>query len=192
MALENTYCRKPAAKILNASGLITWIYNSNPGNGTYISGRPDGEALCHGKNFENGVPRMVFVECKADEGKLYLGNPDDPSDTSGFHHHQRSWWRQVAEKANASFCILTWIYPEREPPMYLQKNALLYLVEPKTWLALEESIKDRHNHKTAKLDEVEAHFAPCRVKWVDLPQRIIQIAKGETWQPQMTHQLSAA
>lgn len=182
MGPESTYCRLPAANLINKTEDMVWIYNANDGSGKYISGRPDADVLCCGKGSCDELARIVFIECKAAFGSLYLGNPEDRMDKRGFHLSQRNWWSKVAKPKNAPYFILTWLYPESNPSTVYQKNALLYLVPPPLWLSLEASISGRHNSKTAKLKEVEEHFAPCRVQWNNLAQVVRLAYQGKTWQ----------
>jgi hypothetical protein len=89
------------------------------------------------------VDSLVAVECKADKGGLYLGDPADPDSTSGWHHHQRGWWNEIAVPVNLPYFIAAWLYSERNPTRIYHKNARLFLVPPKAWLATEARLNGR-------------------------------------------------
>jgi hypothetical protein len=160
--LEQTYCRGPVARMFNAMPNCRWLPNANNGDGTYISGRPDGEVRLLGG-------QAVDVECKAGLGSIFMGDPADPDNTSGWHYHQRHWWQQISIYTQTPAWIALWLYPERNPTRIYQKNARLFLVPPETWLATEAklggrktlslnaSLEREHAYKTIT---AESEFAP--------------------------------
>jgi len=169
MTLEQTYCRGPVAKLFNAQHDYIWLPNRNTGDGTYISGTPDGYAVRLRPAMNRGehaallvlanaagectrllqkmpdaaVDVLIAIECKADMGSLYLGNPGDENATDGWHFHQRQWWREIAVASQLPYFIAAWVYSERKPSRVYQKNARLFLVPPEAWLATEAKLNGR-------------------------------------------------
>ena len=136
MDLENTYCRPVVAKMFNTLPSCRWLPNTNNGDGTYISGRPDGEARMLGG-------RAIDIECKAGLGSIFMGDPADPDNTCGWHYHQRNWHEYVAVCTQTPYWIALWLYPERRPTRVYQKNARLFLAPPAAWLAVEAKLNGR-------------------------------------------------
>lgn len=170
---EQTHLRTPFARLVNQSNQASWIYNANDGK-SYISGRPDGDVLCFGSNYTHGEARHVYVELKHDFGKVFLGKPGDPSVTLGFHEHQRVWYQHIAQRANAQYRILLWVYPERRNRItrVLQKNSLLFLLPPEAWYEMETQVKGL----TASLDEALGPiWASYRTNWANIVNDLVKI-----------------
>ena len=159
---ENRYCRPVIAQLFNALPHCRWLPNTNAGDGTYISGRPDGEVRMLGG-------QAIDVECKAGFGSVFMGDPSDPDNTSGWHYHQRQWWQYVSVYTQTPAWIALWLYPERNPARVYQKNAHLFLVPPEAWLATEAKLGGRktmalnanlERERAYKSITAESEFAP--------------------------------
>jgi len=139
-------CRSKLAKMFNRlpdSGLLP---NTNNGRG-YISGRPDDEIVLSGG-------RILFIEAKGDSGSAYLGDPNQPTqteckklgksyDATGWHTHQRNWWKDFAKPLKSDYYIALLVSPERDATRIDYKEAGMFLVPPEAWLALEEKLAGR-------------------------------------------------
>jgi hypothetical protein len=150
MDAENRYCRPVIAHLFNALSRCRWLPNANNGDGAYISGRPDGEVRMLGG-------QAIDVECKAGLGSIFLGDPADPDNTTGWHLHQRRWWEHISVYTRTPAWIALWLYPERKPVRVYQKNARLFLIPPEAWLAAEAKLNGR---KTLALNaDLEREYA---------------------------------
>jgi hypothetical protein len=140
-------CRKRLAQLFNDPPRTGWLPNSNNGDGTYISGRPDGEVrVCGGL--------VIDIECKGDSGKLYLGDPLQPTlsestalgrsyDASGWHTHQRHWHRDFGQPLGQPYYIAALVAAERTWKRFDFAAASLFLVPPEAWLELERKVFPR-------------------------------------------------
>ena len=165
---EQAYCRAPLARYFNGLENTSWIPNRNTGLG-YISGLPDA--------FVSLCGRFIAVECKASMGSLFLGDPDNEANTSGWHYHQRQWWEKVAIKSNISYWIAVWIYPEKDPKRVNRVNhALFFLVPPEAWLAVEAKLggrktlgfnSDTEREHAYKNVTAESEFANYRLDYIN-------------------------
>ncbi len=152
MNAEQTYCRGPLARWFNQDPGHPWIPNRNFSGLNrlgYESGRPDGFVCWAG--------RFLAVECKAAFGSVYLGDPEDPRSTEGWHYHQRNWWRHVARPSGMSYWICAWVYPERSPARVLNRQASCYLVTPEMWMAAEAKLGRGRKTLAASPDTERVH-----------------------------------
>jgi hypothetical protein len=127
-------CRSKMAKMFNQPG-TQWIPNLNTGFG-YISGRPDAEVR-YGRNCH------VDIECKGDEGSLFLGDPGNEDSTVGWHFHQRQWWSNLDKPVDAPYFVAVLVTADRNNPRVDYKEARMFLVPPEAWLALEQKLAGR-------------------------------------------------
>ena len=150
-------CRSPLAWMFNhAIPGATWITEANAGLGIYESGRPDGFAM----------PWMLPVECKADRGSLYTGDPDRPARKSkdwkegdpspekkGFHTSQRHWLANVCRKPGAYvlYYMAVWINPSREGRIDHCLDRL-FLVNVDWWLNLEYVATNQYDTRSVPLN----------------------------------------
>ncbi len=147
MNAEQNYCRGPLARWFNQDPSHPWLPNRNWSVGDkahYVSGVPDGFVCWQG--------RFLAIECKAAFGSLYLGDPDDPDSTEGWHYHQRSWWRQVAVPSGMTYWIAAWLYPERRPARVYNQKARCYLVRPELWIETEQKLHPERKTLSANPD----------------------------------------
>jgi hypothetical protein len=141
---EQKYCRTPMAAMFNAMPGSRWATNTNTfarKGGRKASrvvnsperGRPDA--------FVNWSGAFFDLECKADFGSLYLGNPDNAQETIGFHASQRWWYFNKALPTGTPYWLAVWIHKERNPRRVTHRNAVMYLVPAEMWLSLEAAAK---------------------------------------------------
>ena len=97
-------------------------------------GRPDGE-------YRSPEGRVIDVEFKATIGSLFLGNPDDPASTEGFHGSQRNWHTAVSQRSRVPYAIVLFAYESRTDVRMKARRSWFYVVEPADWYALEEKVK---------------------------------------------------
>ena len=149
MDLESDMCRQPVAWMFNhvVPG-ATWLTEANYGNNMYESGRPDAIAM----------PWMLPVECKADKGSLYTGNPESDA-TVGFHKAQRNWLDKVCRKPGAyiPFYMALWMNPIREGRI---KHTLdrLFLVNVDVWLDMEYVAVTHFGTRSIPLNDTTTNF----------------------------------
>lgn len=135
MDTEATKCRAPLAAELNKLGV--WLPFPNVSyliKADAYRGRPDGE-------YRTRDGRIIDVEFKAHAGSVYLGNPQDPADTSGWHAAQRSWWRHVSrERSCVPYLLAIWTYPEAGASRFDSKKQRFFLPTPEEYLAVEQKV----------------------------------------------------
>jgi len=142
MKAEQHYCRGPLARMFNCLPNTRWISNPNLTftNGRinptqYESGRPDAFVISQG--------RIVCVECKADFGSVFLGDPSDPTNRTGWHYSQRNWYEYCAQGTSTPYYIGLWVYPVCSPKRIKLALAKLFLVPAPVWLDLEDKAKTK-------------------------------------------------
>ena len=141
MNKEATKCRGPMAAELNKIGV--WLPFPNV---SYLlstdayRGRPDGE-------YRSPDGRVIDVEFKASVGSVFLGNPDDPASTEGFHLSQRNWHTAVSQRSNVPYVIVLFAYEDKTDTRMKNQKSWFYVAEPKDWYALEEQIKSVDSNK---------------------------------------------
>ena len=144
MKLEDDKCRKPVAAALNKLGV--WLPFPNVsfllGTDAY-RGRPDGEYRA-----TNG--RVVDVEFKAAAGSLFLGNPDDPLSTEGFHASQRNWHSHISSRCGVPYYLVLYAYADKKDARKKASKSLFYVVQPEHWYAMEEMIRAVNPDKNKK------------------------------------------
>ena len=143
MDLESDMCRGPVAWMFNHTiPGATWLPESNFGNGMYESGRPDAFVS----------PWGLPVECKADRGSLYTGNPESDA-TVGFHAAQRNWLDKVCRKPGAyiPFYMAVWLNPLRDGRLN-HKLDRLFLVNVDVWLDMEYAAVTHFNTRSIPLN----------------------------------------
>lgn len=112
-----------------------WVHNTNVGTSLgYESGRPDAFVFSRGN--------VACVECKGGMGSLYLGNPEDEKDGSGWTWAQRNWYQKVALTTQTPYWIAAWVCGERKPERVYQEKSALFLVSPVAWMKLEAEIRE--------------------------------------------------
>lgn len=128
-------CRKHLAKMFNTDK-TQWVPNINTGTG-YISGRPDAEVRYPPNHH-------IDVECKGFRGSAFLGDPNSPDLTAGWHHHQRSWWEKMDKPFDSPYFVALLVVSERDPETRVSfEKAGMFLVPPEAWLALEQKLAGR-------------------------------------------------
>lgn len=135
MGKEASKCRAPVAAELNKLGV--WLPFPNVSfmlNTDAYRGRPDGE-------YRSPNGRVIDVEFKAAIGSVYLGDPDDPASTQGFHVSQRIWHHHIQERSKVPYCIVLFAYEDKKDKRMSSKKSAFYVVDPEEWYALEETIK---------------------------------------------------
>lgn len=168
---ENTHCRPQVARLFNRLPHTAWLPNTNNGLG-YESGRPDAFVAHRG--------RLLCVECKADFGSFFLGEPDDPNVKVGWTGAQRNWYAKVARPTETPYYLALWVYSEREPVRKYQHKAALYLAPPEAWLELEiASLSCPAPARTVALNSdleriharkhitAEAYFSRYALRWIE-------------------------
>ncbi len=191
---EQRYCRTPLARAFNKAPNTCWHGVRNAGDGLYDSGMPDAFVTEGETGFDSGdhgltgqfvallscltgsykrykakcftiVKQLYAIECKAFFGSVYLGNPDDPDDHTGWHASQRNWYQTVAIPEGIDYRIALWVYSSRNPkPPIQQTQARLFLVPPPAWLALEAK-GERTVSLTANLERIHAKKHLNIVDW---------------------------
>lgn len=141
-------CRSRMAQMFNLTA--QWIPNINTGVG-YISGRPDAEVR-YGRNSH------VDIECKGDSGSLFLGEPDNPDSTKGWHFHQRQWWERMDKWIEAPYFIAVLVAADRQASRIDYAKSGMFLVPPEAWLELEAKVFPRKTVALSpELERIQAH-----------------------------------
>jgi hypothetical protein len=163
MDLESEMSRQPIAWMWNhiVPG-ATWLSMPNHGDGTYIPGLPDGLA------YPWGLP----VECKADRGSLYTGNPDYPAtksrdwkqgdklpQTTGLHTSQRNWLEGVCRKPGnyIPFYMAAWMNPLKDGRLDHRLDRY-FLVNVDVWLDMEHTAVTKYSTRSVPLNSDTTNY----------------------------------
>jgi hypothetical protein len=204
MDLEDRMCRQPLAWMWNQ--LVpgcAWISEANAGMGLYESGRPDGFVS----------PWMLPLECKADRGSLYTGNPTFPArkgpgwkegdpqpEKRGFHTAQRDWLNRVCRKPGAyiPYQIAVWIHPAFSGRLD-HRLSRLFIVNADRWLDMEYAAVSRFGTRSIPLDDSVTGFRYRRelnvMRWfapfaLEQYRRVTETSRTEiAWRVPASHPL---
>lgn len=166
-------CRLKLSKLFNRPPGSVVIANTNTGR-SYISGRADLEIFFQGS-------RLLCLEAKGFAGSAYLGDPAQPTqsvlkklgkayDASGWHTHQRNWWRNTCLPLHVDYWLAWLVGDERDYDRFSFERAGLFIVQPGDVLSLEARLSGRktvaltpelereHAYKSITLDRVWTHL----------------------------------
>lgn len=166
-------CRKKLGPLFNRPPASVVIPNINHGAG-YISGRADLEIFLQGG-------RLLCLEAKGFAGSAYLGDPLQPTqselkklgkqyDATGWHTHQRHWWRTTCLPLQVPYWLAWLVGDERAFERFSFERASLFIVQPADILSLEAKLGGRktvaltaelereHAYKGITLDREWAHL----------------------------------